>query len=139
MWNVIKLNSKKILLSEIISNFCSKIYHCWRLSVRWNRRKSIKSWKTQIQSKIFPRYLYMKPLLRKLPDYIILHTLINDPLDNTSRVIILQGKSWIKLLSWNCISHKMPVLSSKCKSIDCFLYEGNTGIWWDIQKELPKC
>ena len=128
MWNIIKLNSQKILLSEIISNFCPKIYHCWRLSVGWSRQKSIKSWKAQIQSKIFSRCLYMKPLLLKLSDYIILNILVNDPLDNTSRVIILQGKSLIKLLSWNCISHKMPVLSSKCKSIDCFLYEGNTGI-----------
>ena len=33
-------------------------------------------------------YDYMKPLLRKLPDYIILHTGTNDTLNNTSKEIL---------------------------------------------------
>ena len=40
----------------------------------------------------------MKPLFRKLTDYIILHIGINDPLDNTSREIFdkaLKLKSYI--------------------------------------------
>ena len=32
--------------------------HCWRLSIGWNRRKSIINWKTQSQSKILPRCSY---------------------------------------------------------------------------------
>ena len=44
-------------------------------------------------------YDYMKPLLRKLPDYIILHIGTNDALDNTSREIldkILKLKTYIQ-------------------------------------------
>ena len=33
-------------------------------------------------------YDYMKPLLRKLPDYVILHIGTNDALNNTSREIL---------------------------------------------------
>ena len=41
----------------------------------------------------------MKPLIRKLPDYIILHIRTNDALDNTSREIldkILKLKKFIR-------------------------------------------
>ena len=69
--------------------------HCWRLNVGWNRRKSINNWRTQSQSKILPpgarkddMYDYMKPLLCKLPDYIILLIGTNDALDYTSREIL---------------------------------------------------
>ena len=44
-------------------------------------------------------YDYIKPLLRKLPDHIILHIGINDALDNTSREIldkILQLKTYMQ-------------------------------------------
>ena len=68
--------------------------HCWRLNVGWNRRKPLKIWKTQAKSKILPRCSYrrhvgyMKLLIRKLPDYIILHNGTNNALNNTSREIV---------------------------------------------------
>ena len=57
--------------------------HCWKHNVGWNRRKPLKIWKTQGQM-----YDFMKPLLRKLSDYIILPIGTNYALDNTSREIL---------------------------------------------------
>ena len=54
----------------------------------------LKTGKHKVKVRYFPgartddMYDYMKPLLRKLPDYIILHIEINDALDNTSREIL---------------------------------------------------
>ena len=60
----------------------------------------LKSGKYKVKVRYFPgaltddMYDYMKPLLWKLPDYIILHIGTNDTLDK-----IHKGKFWIKLLS----------------------------------------
>ena len=72
----------------------------------------IKSGKHKVKVRYFPRartgdmYDYMKPLLQKFPDYIILHIGTNDALDNTSREI--SDKS-IKLKTY--IQKELP----KCK------------------------
>ena len=79
--------------------------HCWSPNVGWNRRKLIKNWKTQSQTRYFPgacsdnMYDYIKPLHWKLPDYIILHIGTKDALDNTSRKIlekIIKLKTYIR-------------------------------------------
>ena len=65
----------------------------------------LKSAKHKIKVRYFPSaragdmYHYMKPLLRKLPDYIILHIGTNDALNNKSRKILdktLKLKTYIQ-------------------------------------------
>ena len=54
----------------------------------------LKTGKHKVKVRYFPgartddMYDYMKPLLRKLPDYIILHIGTNDALDNTLKEIL---------------------------------------------------
>ena len=64
----------------------------------------LKTGKHNVKVRYFPgartddMYNYMKPLLRKLPDYIILHIGTNNALDNTSREIldkVLKLKTYI--------------------------------------------
>ena len=68
--------------------------HCWRLNIGWNRQKSIITGKHKVKVRYFPgartdnMYDYMKPLLRKLLDYIILHIGTNYAVSNTSREIL---------------------------------------------------
>ena len=68
-------------------------------------KNRLKTGKHKVKVRYFPgartddMYDYMKPLLRKLPDYIILHIGTNDALDNTSREIfdkILKPKTYIQ-------------------------------------------
>ena len=79
--------------------------HCWRFNVGWNWGKLIDNWKHKVKVRYFPgsrtdgMYDYLKPLLRKLPDYIFLHIGTNDALNNTSREIldkILKMKTYIQ-------------------------------------------
>ena len=65
----------------------------------------LKTGKHKVKVKYFPgartddMYDYMKPLLRKLPDYNILHIGTKDAFDNTSREIfekILKLKKYIR-------------------------------------------
>ena len=91
-------------------------------------------------------YNYIKPLLRKLPDYIILHIGTKDAFDNTSREIlekILKLKTYIrkelpkckitnstpiKRLDHGKISLTIPQLSQKLKDLSTsFVYKSNIG------------
>ena len=65
----------------------------------------LKTGKHKVKVKYFPgaltddMYNYIKPLIRKLPDYIILHMGTKDAFDNTSREIlekILKLKTYIR-------------------------------------------
>ena len=61
-------------------------------------------------------YDYMKPLLRKLPDYIILHIGTNDAVNNTSREIldkILKLKTYVQKQLLKCqITISTPIKQS---------------------------
>ena len=63
----------------------------------------LKTGKHKVKVKYFPgaptdvMYNYIKPLLRKLPDYIILHIGTKDAFDNTSREIFEKNlKTYIR-------------------------------------------
>ena len=68
--------------------------HCWRLNIGWKVKV-----RYFVGGRTDDMYDYMKPLLRKLPDYIILHIGTNDAVNNTSREIldkILKLKTYIQ-------------------------------------------
>ena len=80
--------------------------HCWIVGdsmLAGIDKNRLTTGKHKVNVRYFPgartddTYDYMKPLLRKLPYYIILHIGTNDALDNTSREIL--GK----ILSWKLI------------------------------------
>ena len=56
--------------------------YCWRLNIGWKVKV-----RYFVGGRTDDMYGYMKPLLRKLPDYIILHIGTNDAVNNTSRKI----------------------------------------------------
>ena len=68
--------------------------HCWSSVLTGIDENRLKTGKHKVKARYFPSartddiYDYMKPLLRKLLDYIILHIGTNDALDNTSREIL---------------------------------------------------